>query len=719
MPVKLSRTCDECKCRKVRCVKASDSGVMSCEYCSNRGLECNFSPKRRRVTKRAPTESSSDFRRHRPIRNGLNTTVSEENALQIESSAAESIHSVSIDQSCQDELSAAQSPHGTASTNGLAHRPAEQNQLYVDLLLQNMSTGDRRRNSSSLVKAHDLYVPSSGIAFFSEKRIASISHRLGHTRLQRLMQTLATKLDSRFKHKTSLPFHQDGPYGDPQVPNEIVRKYIFAFFTHIHPVYPFLVRSSFEEKAYRPQLELLQESTSFRALYHAVLALGCQYADGGSFKAGDGVASSLFEHSIALLSNGLAYAESLTSVQALVAVAIFGLDPSRPRLGDILIAQAARMAQSIGLNKADYQGEDPGACQRTFWVVYALEKSMSFACNKTSIIADRDIGTPFPQVPEAVHDDFDGFHARCRLSRLTSSAYESIFSISATLLDSESTRLAIDSFFHQLECWRQSIPFDFRPGNPIPVSYRSNRALMSSTLKMHCYYYSILIALYRLNLSLRPAEVSRAMTESRKQLLNAAQKIVELSEHIEVAAHTSIWLMGSIPLSALFILFDFVVHNPTHTETSRNLSLLGVLVGYFSRLELASCGSIPTALLFDFVQIAREYVQKVDSEQNAKAASAISGHPHQESQQSPVERQILEQVDSSELAFGGAIGSDQSLWDATNVMADDFYYPMDEALPMVEGMFATGFADPMNFLAPAGQQSEHSAFQVSGLGLQP
>lgn len=68
-----------------------------------------------------------------------------------------------------------------------------------------------------------------------------------------------------------------------------------------------------------------------------------------------------------------------------------------------------------------------------------------------------------------------------------------------------------------------------------------------------------------------------------------------------------------MPLTALFILFDFIVYNPTHPETRRNLSLLGAVAGYFCRLEFASDGVLQTSLLLDFAHIARDYVQGVES----------------------------------------------------------------------------------------------------------
>lgn len=68
-------------------------------------------------------------------------------------------------------------------------------------------------------------------------------------------------------------------------------------------------------------------------------------------------------------------------------------------------------------------------------------------------------------------------------------------------------------------------------------------------------------------------------------------------------------MLGIIPLSALFILFDFVIHNPFHPETSTNLALLGVAVGHFSRLDYATGGSLPCSILSDFAHLAHHFVR--------------------------------------------------------------------------------------------------------------
>lgn len=74
-------------------------------------------------------------------------------------------------------------------------------------------------------------------------------------------------------------------------------------------------------------------------------------------------------------------------------------------------------------------------------------------------------------------------------------------------------------------------------------------------------------------------------------------------------------ILAVLPLAALFILFDFVVHNPTHPETRNNLALLDVAAGHFSLLDYKSGGFLPGSILTEFSHIARQFVKDFDINQ--------------------------------------------------------------------------------------------------------
>ena len=91
---------------------------------------------------------------------------------------------------------------------------------------------------------------------------------------------------------------------------------MLAFFKHVHPLYPFLDREEFESGIH--DFNLARDSAvnpPLSALYHTVLALGCQYVGEGSFHPEKGKAWRLFQVALGLFSEILYPSESLLNLQ--------------------------------------------------------------------------------------------------------------------------------------------------------------------------------------------------------------------------------------------------------------------------------------------------------------------------------------------------------------------------------------------------------------------
>lgn len=69
-------------------------------------------------------------------------------------------------------------------------------------------------------------------------------------------------------------------------------------------------------------------------------------------------------------------------------------------------------------------------------------------------------------------------------------------------------------------------------------------------------------------------------------------------------------ILGTVPLSAMLGLFEFVICNPTHPKTDENLALLDVAASYFRRLESALAGSLHTSIFSSFAHIANQVVRE-------------------------------------------------------------------------------------------------------------
>ncbi|CAG9952318.1 unnamed protein product [Clonostachys rosea f. rosea IK726] len=562
---KMNKTCDQCRHRKIRCiVPDTPSGTPpTCIYCTKRGQPCHFSIFRRKVRIRVPDSFSS--------------------------------HSQYPGELAPDEL-------------------------LVDRLLQYGPQSVILPDETSVLTAPDEQVLSSGLAFFSEQKVTSLTQKIGNTRLQDIVKKLDDYIASRLgltDEPIWPPINFDKPeQKDRPTPNE-TRSYIQAYFINLHPVYPFLDQEEFESQAFSPNLdELLKQSPAFSALYHSILALGSQYLQFGTFEPGNGRSWEYFQVALGHMSDIILPRESIESVQALAAMSIFSMNLCGLQISDSLISQAARMVVTLRYHK-DIVSEPKHL--RVFWVIYALEKQQAIHGRTCSLIPDEDIACVVPPFPEAQVGSFNWFVAFIRIGRISSIVYNSLFSISASLRSKESYQIAMSHIRRILEDWRQSIPADYRPGDS--ASFPASPTTVSISLialQVHYSYYHIIIALERLTLHLELEQGDKGQM-SKQRLMNTARTIIELTKHIDVQPYVPIFILTVLPLAAVFILFDFVIHNPYHRESRTNLSLLDSAAGYFSLVSLASDRAMPSTIMSEFAEIAREYYWK---SQQAKLQSS-------------------------------------------------------------------------------------------------
>ncbi|GJD00060.1 fungal specific transcription factor [Colletotrichum higginsianum] len=461
-------------------------------------------------------------------------------------------------------------------------------ELHIDRILRCGPQEVFYCDDFTVVKASDTKVPSSSVSFFSDDRVMSLAGRLGTEALRELVDGLDDLFKRRLCRRESSPWETinfQKPFAPERVEPWKARAFFDAFFEYVHPVYPFLDREDFEVRALGPYLdEALSFDPAFSALYHGVLALGSQFVDGGSF--------------------------------ALTAMSIFAMSACCLQLDQTLLSEAARMAQTLRYHKSS---NSDAIHLKTFWTVYFLEKTASFSECTSSLLADEDIGCAVPLAPESVFGEYNWLLSAIRLGRISSLAYSSLFSVSASMQPCESALVAISRVRLLLEDWRRSVPAAFRPGEgaqPQPGARPSAKMVM---LQTQYSYYNVVIAVDRLALHLgQGAADDRERT--KHNLMLTARSIAELTKVIDVEP-----VSGIMPLSALFILFDFVIHNPAHRGTVENLALLEVVAGHFCSIDSASKGALPGSIISDFAGIARRYVARV-AEGNSQAGTTNPGH---------------------------------------------------------------------------------------------
>ncbi|TQN67512.1 putative transcriptional regulatory protein [Colletotrichum shisoi] len=441
----------------------------------------------------------------------------------------------------------------------------------------------------SVVKASDTKVPSSSVSFFSNDRVTSLATRLG---------TEALRGSSPWE---SINFQKS--VAPEMVEPWKARAFFDAFFEHVHPVYPFLDREDFEARALGPYLdEALSFDPAFSALYHGVLALGSQFVDGGSFVPGPGRAWRLFQVSFGSLSDVLAPPVSGESSGAhghdvLPSPSLRWMNACCLQLDQTLLSEAARMAQTLRYHKSS---NGDAIHLKTFWTVYFLEKTASF-----SECTSSDIGCAVPLAVESVFGEYNWLISAIRRGRISSLAYSSLFSVSASMQPCESALVAITRVRCLLEDWRRSVPAAFRPGEgalPQPGACPSAKMVM---LQTEYSYYNVVLAVDRLALHLGQGTADDGEKTKHNMILTAGS-IAELTKVVDVQPYVPVFILGIMPLSALFVLFDFVIHNPEHSGTVANLALLEVVAGHFCSIDSASKGALLGSIISDFAGITRQ-----------------------------------------------------------------------------------------------------------------
>ncbi|KAL7626533.1 hypothetical protein AAE478_003305 [Parahypoxylon ruwenzoriense] len=380
---------------------------------------------------------------------------------------------------------------------------------------------------------------------------------------------------------------------------------------------PFAVKKEFEALALGPNFPgRLAQNRAMYALYHAVVALGCQAGTGGRFEPGKGRAWQFLTRAFAIFPDLLALPDSLEVLQAMAAMTIYSLNISCLAIEHFILSEAARRAQNLG--RANLSGRARASYHRVFWVLYTIEKITNFHFGRNSIFVDHDIVIPIPSVPDGVIGEFDWFLTSARYARLLSKAMSSLFSIAGTD-DPKTYYLAIiDQCEAELEQWRMSIPDNIRPGEPYRTHAIQGTILRPTALRIHLFYNSFKLSLCRATLHLA-ANTSNVVSQTRqidstRVMMETSRSVLESTAFIDVEPNTPLWTLAGIPVVALFILFDLVVTNPKHAGTATNLALLDMAGGHFSRIEYASGGSLPGSLIGEFAHIAREYVNTVKSE---------------------------------------------------------------------------------------------------------
>lgn len=219
-------------------------------------------------------------------------------------------------------------------------------------------------------------------------------------------------------------------------------------------------------------------------------------------------------------------------------MAIFALNISCLQIEYTMVSEGAKKAQTLGYNRSTAPGDDPR--NRTFWVLYFLEKNMTFTMGRHSTIMDSDISSAIPSQPlQFGHLSFDWTLATIRISRLLSRIYAALYSVSVRDRPKSYHIVTLYSLKAELEAWAETIPITLQPGQPIRPHTTQTPQMIDICLRLHYLYHGTMLHLYRTAIQLEAESTTHSDVVTGT--MHTARTVLELTKYIDVQPYTPLW----------------------------------------------------------------------------------------------------------------------------------------------------------------------------------
>lgn len=354
-------------------------------------------------------------------------------------------------------------------------------------------------------------------------------------------------------------------------PPEIVHKYVDAYFSTVQTIFPVVDPLVFDEMLAQWYQQPTRQSDSWKALLNAVLASGCRAAlsngTASTFKESSDESWGFFQNALNYEPKLVHSATDLLSVQALTVMVVFaqGMSCSQ-RLEYILCSTAARLAHSLALNRHvpkywHMSEQEQRERSRLFWVIYCLDKGIALRSGRPPVIQDEDISCPFPrdvryrttkEIPpqrqlDSEEPRFDFFYYLAKFYRICSLIAQKLYSTPALCRPASDLRIAADEILARLKLWCESIPEQFRPGQPFSSLPHSCGLLRMQAIVLHFSYYYAVCAVHRrftpmFFLGKEQEEPEEWPPQGSSVVyIEAARSMALLTRHLDIESYTPAW----------------------------------------------------------------------------------------------------------------------------------------------------------------------------------
>ncbi|KAK6334599.1 hypothetical protein TWF718_010056 [Orbilia javanica] len=318
---------------------------------------------------------------------------------------------------------------------------------------------------------------------------------------------------------------------------------------------------------------------------------------------------------------------NLINVQALLTLAIVAQEISKPGLCWMLLSQACRLAQAIGLHRQshpaqNFSEEEAVERQLVFWTLYVMDKALSLTFGRSTCLPDFDVDVDLPDNVTGNVLLTQHFSGWVWLAKIQSHIYMRLYSASACKASDEDRQHASKELELELRNWWAQNGAGLQL---IPSIGLFEKQYLELEIKFS--FHNSMIMIHRVNKG--GGELSEAIC------LDSARTSVQLiKQTLEVdndAADGSVllWLFQYFPFTPFFVLFSNVIRNPEEKSSRDDFVLMQHVVSYLDRMKAANESASKLLRIAEtFTQIAAVVLRKFEkpshSESRKRKHSAIA-----------------------------------------------------------------------------------------------
>ncbi|PVH84799.1 hypothetical protein DL98DRAFT_568850 [Cadophora sp. DSE1049] len=414
-----------------------------------------------------------------------------------------------------------------------------------------------------------------------------------HERLQEISSSTISDLRSA----PSQPGYRELP------PKEVALSLVYLYFSQLNPILPLfsqpLYMQLFDE-LYLPESHSHQNSAAWCSI-HVVLALAnCLAAMTPTGSGHERMRGAVhLQLALSLAPDILLHGSDLLSVQALLGIAVVLQGTSNPGPCSILVASSARLAHIIGLHQEVDKGSDLTPVEseqrkRVFWLINILDKNISLSSKIPPLINLDDVDIPLPKDEcfdfvggiylNSGEGKLDIFNLRIRLSIISGSVYETLYSTKARKQSDESRTAAVQSLDDMLKEWRESIAIGFSLEDLVQ---RLDGLPTIYLVVLYSFYFHVLTTVHQRRASGKlKTENSTSAVQRFNPLqfaphvscIEAAREFMFLINSIPLGDYGYIWIVLYSAVSAIITLLHHVLHNPQSPIGAALIECVGPLM---------------------------------------------------------------------------------------------------------------------------------------------